>query len=348
MDREPSITRQLALIIIFFAVPVFCAGQVPLLDLVDELGAEFLWEPYRRIGTIGLGGTRVTFKADTGTLVINYSEEIREGGISVADGMLVAADSAAVYMRSLFSRYVAGDGPSITAVVIDPGHGGKDPGANHIHVFDGKTISLMEKDIVLDISIQLKNLLLERFPQKQIILTRSNDVYLQLEERVEIANNIDLDDETDAIIFISVHANASLNSATYGYEVWYLPPEYGRGNLVSKDLVGAEAQDIRKILNSMKDEEFTVESVLLAQHILTGFDTMIGDTSKNLGLKEESWFVVRNAKMPSVLVELGFITNTDEAALMADPVHLRKMTLGLYNGVTDFITEFESKKGFTE
>ena len=98
----------------------------------------------------------------------------------------------------------------------------------------------------------------------------------------------------------------------------------------------------------MTDEEFTVTSVLLAKHILAGFDAMIGDASRNLGLKEESWFVVRNAKMPSVLVELGFVTNTAEAERMADPVHLRKMALGLYNGVTEFITGFESAGGSAE
>ena len=92
----------------------------------------------------------------------------------------------------------------------------------------------------------------------------------------------------------------------------------------------------------LKEEEFTVESVLLAKNILTGLDGTIGGVSKNLGLKEESWFVVRNAKMPSVLVELGFVTNINEASRMARIDHLRKMATGLYNGVTSFIEGFEN------
>ena len=333
-------------VFVLLAIPAM--AEVPLEQLLEEFGADLRWEPYRRIGTIDLGNTRVTFRPDSGALLVNNSSEVRSAGIVSRRGALFAADEAAVYLRELYSRYVPGDGPIITAVVLDPGHGGKDPGTNHSHVIGDRTIHLIEKDIVLGISMQLRQMLVERYPTKRIVLTRDADVFLELEERVEIANNIELNEEMEAIIFISIHANASLNPNTYGYEVWYLPPEFGRGDLISRELTGANADDLESILNTMKDEEFTVESVLLARHILDGFDTMIGDRSKNLGLKEESWFVVRNAKMPSVLVELGFVTNSEEAARMVDPVHLRKMAVGLYNGITEFISEFESKKGFTE
>ena len=74
----------------------------------------------------------------------------------------------------------------------------------------------------------------------------------------------------------------------------------------------------------------------------------IGNRSRNRGLKEESWFVVRNAKMPSVLIEMGFITNREEALLMQDAAYLKDMAQGIYNGINSFIQEFESTKGFTE
>ena len=101
-----------------------------------------------------------------------------------------------------------------------------------------------------------------------------------------------------------------------------------------------EAEEIRGILNDMKDEEFTTESILLATSILSGLDQAVGAESKNLGLKEESWFVVRNAKMPSVLVELGFVTNVGEAIRLSDPAYLRRLAMGLYNGVAGFIEQF--------
>ncbi len=318
---------------------------LPLIQLAEELKLDFRWEPYRKIGTLARGTTKVTFMPATDLLVINHSEEIKSGRIEVRGGALLASESAAEYLRELFAVTVSTDGPNVSWIVIDPGHGGKDPGTNHRHKIDGKSIYLVEKDIVLFVSNELKRMLENRFPEKGIVLTRSDDTYLKLEERVEIANNIELESENESIVFISIHANASLNPATYGYEVWYLPPEYGRGNLLSEDIVATETKDLRQILNTMKDEEFTVESVLLAKNILAGFDVTIGDTSKNLGLKEESWFVVRNAKMPSVLVELGFVTNIVEARRMSDSSHLRKMAAGLYNGVTSFIEGFEGNIG---
>ncbi len=334
------ITFFLLLLSAFVAVQPW-ADSVPLIDLADELDIDFRWEPYRKIGTLARGGTKVTFTLATDSFVIDHREESKSGSIELQNGALLATDSAAAFLREIFPRLAATEGPTISWVVIDPGHGGRDPGTNHSHVVDGEPISLVEKDIVLYVSLELKKMLEERFPAKNIILTRSDDTYLRLEERVEVANVIELESEFESIVFISVHANASLNSATYGYEVWYLPPEYGRGNLLSESIISAEEEDLRQILNSMKDEEFTVESILLAQHILDGLDTTIGGLSRNLGLKEESWFVVRNAKMPSVLVELGFVTNIPEAKRMSERSHLRKMAVGLYNGVTAFIEEFE-------
>jgi N-acetylmuramoyl-L-alanine amidase len=337
----------IAIVVLFLAPVLAHPLDVPVIDLAAELGADFQWEPYRRIGTLGLGTTRVMFRPDSDGLIVNYTEE-RKAKFAIRDGELFASEAASAVLREVFSAYRVTDGPRISAVVIDPGHGGKDPGTNHSHRIDDKTIHLVEKDIVLFVSRLLQEQLQSRFLDKDIILTRSDDRYIELEERVQIANTIELSSETDAVIFVSVHANASLRPASYGYEVWYLPPEYGRGDLVAEELEGANTQDLRSILNTMKDEEFTVESVLLARNILDGLDGEIGESSKNLGLKEESWFVVRNAKMPSVLVELGFITNPEEAKMMSDQLHLRKMVAGLYNGIADFVEQFESKKGFTE
>ena len=102
------------------------------------------------------------------------------------------------------------------------------------------------------------------------------------------------------------------------------------------------------ILDHLLDEEFTVESIYLARMINQNMASKIGNRSRNRGLKEESWFVVRNAKMPSVLIEMGFITNREEALLMQDAAYLKDMAQGIYNGINSFIQEFESTKGFTE
>jgi len=68
----------------------------------------------------------------------------------------------------------------------------------------------------------------------------------------------------------------------------------------------------------------------------------------NRGIREESWFVVRKAKMPSILIELGYVTNKEEAARLADQAYLQKLVLGIYTGIRSFVSNFESTRGFTE
>ena len=313
-------------------------GDIAITKLIKDVGATLSWEPYRQIGTIRRGERLLAFAAGTEFGVLNHEHEEPIGAIYVQDGVLVASERAEQSIRAIFSEPGRGAVPRISAIVLDPGHGGRDPGTNHSHIVDGKTYSLVEKHIVLQVADTLKSLLQRRFPGVDVYLTRSDDRYLELEERVELANSLELDESAEAIVFISIHANASLNPESYGYEVWYLPPEYSRGDLVRKDSV--EAEEIRGILNDMKDEEFTTESILLATSILSGLDQAVGAESKNLGLKEESWFVVRNAKMPSVLVELGFVTNVGEAIRLSDPAYLRRLAMGLYNGVAGFIEQF--------
>ena len=95
------------------------------------------------------------------------------------------------------------------------------------------------------------------------------------------------------------------------------------------------------------EEEFTTESILIAKYIQDGMKAQVGSLSVDRGIKEEEWFVVRNANMPSVLVELGFVTNEEEAKLLFDKNYLRKLSLGIYNELTAFVTHFERSRGFT-
>jgi N-acetylmuramoyl-L-alanine amidase len=92
----------------------------------------------------------------------------------------------------------------------------------------------------------------------------------------------------------------------------------------------------------MKEEEYSMESVILGQYILNGLDTQIGSISPNRGLKQESWYVVRHAEMPSVLVEIGFLSHRDEFLLLGNDAYQEKIALGMYHGILDFIRYFES------
>ena len=183
------------------------------------------------------------------------------------------------------------------------------------------------------------------YPDKQIILTRCTDKFLALSERTEIANSVKLK-ENEAVLFISIHVNASLNKQSSGYEVWYLSPGYRRTVIDSSKV--SEDKSLLPILNSMMEEEYTAESILIAKFIMDGLSSQIGSVSKARGIKAEEWFVVKNSNMPSVLIDVGIIANEKEALNLNDKSYLQKTSLGIYNGVSAFITHFERSRGFTK
>ncbi len=315
-------------------------GDTNITTLIQRVGGELLWDPVLERGIVNRGRRSVVFQVGIPFLLKDFTEVTDiEAPRRRQDGSVVMSDESAKAFVSLFAVDQPQDSFTISTIIIDPGHGGKDPGTIGTHNIEGERLVLEEKDLVLKVSQSVVNQLKENFPDKNIILTRSDDRYLALEERTAIANAVELA-EQEAMIFMSIHANASLNRKASGFEVWYLPPEYRR-EIVDPEDLDQEQKTIAPILNSILEEEFTVESILLAKEILDGMETTIGTVSGSRGLKEESWFVVRNAKMPSVLVEIGFVTNPEEAKLLNTETHLQKISSGIYNGLAAYIRNFE-------
>ena len=202
---------------------------------------------------------------------------------------------------------------------------------------------MVEKDLALDVGRMVRDSLRARFPDKRVLLSREGDTYPTLEKRVEMANEVDLG-EREAIIYVSIHANASFNKNAKGFEVWYLNPEYRR-TVLDTDPKDSINKSIAPILNAMLEEEFTTESIILARDIVANLKAAIGSKSPDRGLRAEEWFVVRNARMPSVLVEMGFVTNPEEARLLASDDYLKKVADGIYTGISGFVSDFENQKG---
>jgi N-acetylmuramoyl-L-alanine amidase len=318
---------------------------------LSKLDAALRWDPLSRIGSIETVRHRIVFRAEAGksppaAAIMDGAELIRAAPPYLADGelrfpadfvsaALGAFNRAAEVERSRFR---------VAAILVDPGHGGRDAGAVGRHVVNGKKLELKEKDVVLDVSRDLFDRLSKTYPDKRILMTRTGDTYPTLEQRVDIANSVSLA-ENEAILFVSIHANASFNKTARGYEVWYLSPEYRRTVIDAERY--ADSAEVLPILNAMMEEEFTTESLLIARSIMDNFDRAIGKLSPSRGIKAEEWFVVRNARMPSVLVELGFITNPEDAALLSDSSYLRRQSEAIYSGIKDFITKFERTGGFT-
>ncbi len=315
--------------------------------LLQDLNATLQWNPTMGMGFIDLQGGRVIFKLGAPWLLIDYYYLVKTPGVIRKDGAILFPERSIVSIEKYFkAKAERGRLPRVAAILIDPGHGGRDPGAIGFHIINGKKKKIQEKDVALKVALKLNAMLEKEFSDKKIFLTRKDDTYVKLEERTKLANDVSIEDN-EAIIFVSIHANASFNKNAKGFEVWYLPPEYRR-NLINPDSLEDENKEIAPILNVLLEEEYTIESITLAREIISGFDREIGNITENRGIKEECWFVVRNARMPSVLVELGFITNREEGLRLEQDEYLQKLSRGIYTGIRNFVRSFESTKGFTE
>ncbi|TXJ31743.1 N-acetylmuramoyl-L-alanine amidase [Brachyspira aalborgi] len=246
---------------------------------------------------------------------------------------------------------------TITAIIIDAGHGGKDPGSIGIN-------KIKEKDIVLSFSLELKEELKKILPNVDIVLTRDKDTYPTLQERYKIANTaakIETDKPENAL-FISVHANASLSPSAKGFEAYFVTAqessEYARAvsmlensALVKFDKVDASKyeENISQLThNYMLVEQHQKESRLLAQSIVDEVYKVSGVSKRNKPVQNALFYVLKGSLMPSTLIEIGFITNEEDAKFMNTKETRIKMVKATALGIKKFIKEFEDTKGFSE
>ncbi len=322
---------------------IYAANDIILMEKASSSGMRFFWDTLSCSGMLEKNGHQLSFRIDDPLLVLDSSAMTLTDAPSAEGGVIKVSQRFMDTAEQYFKETEAGNGFKIGAILIDPGHGGKDPGASGYVTVNGKKVKVQEKDVVLTIGNMLCAKLKGAYPEKQILMTRSTDVFLQLAERTEIANSVKLG-ENEAIIYVSIHANASLDKKSSGYEVWYLSPGYRR-TVLDKTKAG-EDKSLFPILNSMMEEEYTAESILIAKFIMDGLEPQIGKDSKARGIKAEEWFVVRNSNMPSVLVEVGFVTNEKEAAKLNTSAYLQRISTGIYNGIDAFVTHFERSRGF--
>ncbi|MDO6994188.1 N-acetylmuramoyl-L-alanine amidase [Brachyspira innocens] len=246
---------------------------------------------------------------------------------------------------------------TISTIIIDPGHGGKDPGAIGVN-------KLFEKDVVLSFSLELKKELEELFPDVKIVLTRTNDIYPTLEERFKIANEaakINTDKSKNAL-FVSVHANASFSTSARGFEAYFVSAqessEYARAvsmfennALVKFDNIDTSRyeNDSSQIThNYMLIEQYQKESRLLAESITDEVLKVSGVARRTKPVQNALFYVLKGAIMPSTLIELGFITNPEDAKLMNTKETRLKMVKATADGIKKYIELFEKTKGFTK
>jgi N-acetylmuramoyl-L-alanine amidase len=217
-------------------------------------------------------------------------------------------------------------GLKLNRVVIDPGHGGHDQGT-------ASAKGLLEKDLVLDIALRAGALIEDRL-RAEVIYTRSTDVFIPLESRTALAN------EKKADLFISIHANASTVPSVSGVETYYLNfteakdalAVAARENASSLETISELHDLIRQITLHDKAEE----SRDLAGNIQASLFSLYAHGSpseQNRGVRRAPFVVLIGATMPSVLAEIGFLTNPKEEALLRKPEYRQKVAEALVRGV---------------
>lgn len=230
----------------------------------------------------------------------------------------------------------------VTKVVIDPGHGGKDPGTS------GKFSK--EKDIVLDIALELGDIINEYLDDVEVIYTRKKDKFVPLDKRAEIAN------KNDADVFISLHVNSSISENTHGTETYVMGLHTSEKNLeVAKrenSVILMEENYKEKyegfdpkspeshILFSLYQNAHQGNSIRLGEKIQSQFKERVGRHSR--GVKQAGFWVLWQTSMPSVLVEMGFLSNTNEEKYLNDDLGQTYIASGIFRAFRNYKNEIEA------
>ena len=228
-------------------------------------------------------------------------------------------------------------------IMIDPGHGGRDPGAVGIG-------GLEEKTVVLAISKRLGKKLVSRLPV-EVVYTREKDAFIPLPERTARANAAGAD------LFLSIHANASKNPQAQGVETYYLNNTNDRATirLASlenglRDVQPAEHKEseLSYILSDLIQNGKAEESLSLAHALQTSMITHVSKRHsrvRNLGVKKGPFYVLVGAHMPCVLVEVSFLTHRLQGKLLRSSVYREAIAEGLFQGIARFMREGQHTEG---
>jgi N-acetylmuramoyl-L-alanine amidase len=222
-------------------------------------------------------------------------------------------------------------------IILDAGHGGHDPGA--------KANGVKEKDIVLDVVKRLGKLI-EKRTDIEVVYTRDSDKFIPLRQRTKIAN------EAKGKVFLSVHANANKNKKASGFETYLIRP--GKTDAAAQKVAEAEnavmrleensgnyveLTDEQLILATMMQSSFMQESETLADLVQSEFDKKL--VGQNRGVKQAGFMVLIGATMPNILIELGFLTNKNDARRLKQASYRQKAAEAIFNALMKYKTRHE-------
>jgi N-acetylmuramoyl-L-alanine amidase len=235
----------------------------------------------------------------------------------------------------------------LSRVVIDAGHGGKDPGSIGKHA--------MERDIVLAVALKLGEYIKTNFPEVEVIYTRKEDVFVELSERAGIANR------NDADLFISIHANSNKNKEAFGTETFAMGLKTDDKNFeVAKkenSVIAYEDDYTTKyegfdpnspesyIIFSLMQNKYLEQSLTFASHIQDELRDKAKRTDR--GVKQAGFLVLWKSAMPSVLVETGFISNPEEEKFLISEEGQDLIASGIFRAFRTYKEEIEQRSSFS-
>ncbi|MDD7579295.1 MAG: N-acetylmuramoyl-L-alanine amidase [Elusimicrobia bacterium] len=216
-------------------------------------------------------------------------------------------------------------------IVVDPGHGGKDPGAVRSR--------MREKDWNLAVGKELATLL--KKAGFEVKMTRDNDTFIALSERSKISNNFKAD------LFVSVHTNASKNRNAHGFQVYFRSEKATDKEAADVAAMENEAMQYEEVhynfvdalLQSLAKNEFVNESSKLAGYVRNSVYKQPGigiAVNQNSSVRQANFYVLKGVNSPAILVEMGYISSSKDRARLSNKTVQKKMAQGIFNGVRDY------------
>jgi len=312
-------------------VPTVPSQSLDLKVLCEQYNVQWYVDNVSQVVTLRAGGREAKALVGSNVVVLDGEKIYLTDALRRERGtVVVPSDFNTRVLQKLIS---AGGVRPGYHVVIDAGHGGKDPGAM-------SRIGTQEKDITLDISRKLKQVLEAK--GFKVTMTRDRDVFIPLEGRTEIATRAKAD------LFVSIHANSSPSRSIDGLEVYSLrdleisekhdPQRLKNQRTMYRSLsMQSNSPSLEGIINDMLYNYKISESQILASYVNKGVS--IGARVNSRGVKRAGFHVLRNTLVPAVLVEVGFLTNTQEEAQLRNPLYRQRLADSIAASLVSFSTK---------
>ena len=307
-----------------------------LFSLCQARGIEWQYDTFSRVAVLNKGTHKVSLRARDTLVLVDGNELNLDKPVDLYQGAIVVPykfkDQVidVLFKVSVPEKTTAPQAQKIRKVVIDSGHGGMDPGAI------GRT-GLREKDVNLDIAKRLAEIL--RSEGVDAVLTRTTDSFVPLSTRAFIANT------SGADLFVSIHSNANRVKSMNGFETYYVAPtvsDTSRALLSAKNAklnldnrcFASSSQDLKATLWDMIYTNARAESIELANSISRSMDGNLD--ARILGIKAARFQVLREVRMPAVLIEVGFVSNLDEERLLKNNFYRQKLAESIAEGIKNY------------